>query len=276
MQDLNFTYPQKFIDQMGNEIVLKEKPRRIISLVPSQTELLHYLGLENEVIGITKFCIHPENWFKTKTRIGGTKTINIEKVKQLKPDLIIGNKEENVQSQIEELQKYFPVWMSDIYSLKDAYRMIECMGNVTDTTKDSIVLVNAIQQGFESIKNKVASQNKLVYLIWNNPLIAVGSNTFINYILNEIGFENAMKENRYPVITSEYLKTLNPHFIFLSSEPFPFKEKHIKELQKNLPDAKILLVDGEMFSWYGSRLLQAPKYFNELMRALQPLNNLPL
>jgi hypothetical protein len=276
MQDLNFIYPQKFIDQMGNEIVLKEKPRRIISLVPSQTELLHYLGLENEVIGITKFCIHPENWFKTKTRIGGTKTINIEKVKQLKPDLIIGNKEENVQSQIEELQKYFPVWMSDIYSLKDAYRMIECIGNVTDTTKDSSVLVNAIQQGFESIKNKVASQNKLVYLIWNNPLITVGSNTFINYILNEIGFENAMKENRYPVITSVYLKTLNPHFIFLSSEPFPFKEKHIKELQKILPYAKILLVDGEMFSWYGSRLLQAPKYFNELLNGFQPLNNLPL
>jgi len=276
MQELNFTYPQKFIDQMGNEIVLKEKPRRIISLVPSQTELLHYLGLENEVIGITKFCIHPENWFKTKTRIGGTKTINIEKVKQLKPDLIIGNKEENVQSQIEELQKYFPVWMSDIYSLKDAYRMIECIGNVTDKTKDSSVLVNAIQQGFESIKNKVASKNKLVYLIWNNPLIAVGSNTFINYILNEIGFENAMKENRYPELTSEYLKTLNPHFIFLSSEPFPFKEKHIKELQKILPYAKILLVDGEMFSWYGSRLLQAPKYFNELLNGFQPLNNLPL
>ena len=202
--------------------------------------------------------------------------VGIASMGVLKPDLIMGNKEENVQSQIEELQKYFPVWMSDIYSLKDAYRMIECIGNVTDTTKDSSVLVNAIQQGFESIKNKVASQNKLVYLIWNNPLIAVGSNTFINYILNEIGFENAMKENRYPVITSEYLKTLNPHFIFLSSEPFPFKEKHIKELQKILPHAKILLVDGEMFSWYGSRLLQAPKYFNKLMRALQPLNNLPL
>jgi ABC-type Fe3+-hydroxamate transport system substrate-binding protein len=268
MQDLTSIYPKKFIDQMGNEIVLKEKPRRIISLVPSQTELLHYLGLENEVIGITKFCIHPQNWFKTKTRIGGTKTINIEKIKQLKPDLIIGNKEENVQSQIEELQKYFPVWMSDIYSLKDAYRMIECVGNITDKTKEANDLVNAIQQGFDSIKNKVASQNKLVYLIWNNPLISVGSNTFINYILNEIGFENAMKENRYPALTSEYLKTLNPHFIFLSSEPFPFKEKHIKELQKNLPRAKILLVDGEMFSWYGSRLLHAPKYFIELLSEL--------
>jgi ABC-type Fe3+-hydroxamate transport system substrate-binding protein len=97
-----------YIDQLNREVIIKEKPCRIISLVPSQTELLFDLGLEDEIIGITKFCVHPREWFNTKTRVGGTKNIHLQKIKELNPDLIIANKEENVQEQIEELAKAFP------------------------------------------------------------------------------------------------------------------------------------------------------------------------
>lgn len=94
---------------LGREVVLQNTAKRIVSLVPSQTELLADLGLDEEVIGITKFCVHPERWFRSKTRVGGTKTVNIEKVRALNPDLILANKEENVQEQIEALADEFPV-----------------------------------------------------------------------------------------------------------------------------------------------------------------------
>ena len=113
-----------FTDQLGRKLILEKIPQRIISLVPSQTELLFDLGLEEEVVGITKFCIHPDSWFHSKTRIGGTKQFDFEKIKSLQPDLIIGNKEENDKEQIEELMKNFTVWMSDIKTLADACKMI--------------------------------------------------------------------------------------------------------------------------------------------------------
>src|ERR1035437_3892327 len=106
-------------DQLGRKIQLKQTPRRIISLVPSQTELLCDLGLGEKVIGITKFCIHPNNWYKDKTHVGGTKNIHFEKIKVLHPDLIIGNKEENEKDQMEDLMNQFTVWMSDIKNIGD-------------------------------------------------------------------------------------------------------------------------------------------------------------
>ena len=117
-------------DQMQREIKIPNSPQRIISLVPSQTELLFYLGLEKEVVGITKFCVHPREQFKSKTRVGGTKKYHFDRIKKLQPDLIIGNKEENDQTQIEQLAKEYPVWMSDIISFEDALDMIERIGKI--------------------------------------------------------------------------------------------------------------------------------------------------
>ena len=113
-----------FIDHLGKQISISFPPKRIISLVPSQTELLADLGLEDRIVGITKFCIHPEPWQKTKTIVGGTKKFRFDVIDSLKPDLIIGNKEENYQGGIEQLKSQYPVWMSDIVTLKDAFAMI--------------------------------------------------------------------------------------------------------------------------------------------------------
>ena len=253
-----------FIDHLGNTIDLSETPKRIISLVPSQSELLWDLGLQDEIVGITKFCIHPHEMFKCKTRVGGTKTIDIEKIRSLKPDLIIGNKEENEHSQIVELQKEFKVWMSDIYNLSDVYKTIKDIGELVNKNNESLLLISNIKKSFSLLKKHNKSA---LYLIWKNPYMAAGKATFIGDLLNEIGLNNVLENNdlRYPELLIEGIKQLNPDVILLSSEPFPFKEIHISEIKKHLPNKTIQLVDGELFSWYGSRLLKSAAYFNQLV-----------
>lgn len=242
------------IDQMNREILLPEFPKRIISLVPSQTELLYYFGLSEEVVGQTLFCIHPKEMHKTKPRVGGTKKLNIEKIESLMPDLIIGNKEENDQGQIEYLMNKFPVWMSDITTMNDAYQMIDSIGNIIGKKAQAELLLTKIKLNFEKIDCLI--KRPAVYLIWQKPWMAAGSDTFISSMMDCLGYQNLVK-GRYDEFTLEDLAELNPEVILLSSEPFPFKEKHQLELQKLLINIEIKLVDGEIFSWYGSRMLLA-------------------
>jgi len=257
-----------FTDQMNNTIRLETSPSRIVSLVPSQTELLYALGLEDEVIGITKFCIHPNEWFVSKKRVGGTKNVDVDKVKALQPDLIIGNKEENDFENIVSLRKTAPIWMSDIFNLKDAYSMITSIGEITNKIDESLVLVGEIKEEFRKLKNSNVVQSlkgrSVQYFIWHNPNMAAGKSTFIDEILSECGLINLTREERYP----EVKLTDSPDFIFLSSEPFPFREKHLDQFINAFPKSKVLLVNGEMFSWYGSRLKDAPSYFEALFKKL--------
>lgn len=257
----------RFTDQLNNTIELADFPKRIISIVPSQSELLWDLGLKKELVGITKFCIHPEEMFKTIERVGGTKNLNIEKIRLLKPDLIIGNKEENEHSQILELQKEFKVWMSDIYTLEDALKAINETGSLVNKEKEADSMTIKIQDSFRQLKK---TNQSVLYFIWKKPYMAAGKATFIGNILTMAGFINCMEEEhlRYPQLTLDDIKKLNPELIFLSSEPFPFNEEHIREIQQVLPHAKICLVDGELFSWYGSRLLQSVEYLNQLIKQL--------
>ncbi len=251
-----------FVDQLGRSIRIPKKPIRIVSLVPSQTELLAYFGLENEVVGITKFCIHPKKWHKEKIRIGGTKNVDIQKIKDLKPDLIIGNKEENTQQDIEQLEDLCPVWLSDINSYEDALWMIKNLGEILDKNTLSNELLSKIETNFNAL-NPIKNQKKVLYLIWDKPLISVGRNTFIHSILEKIGFENSVYENRYPTLDTSM--QIAPDILLLSSEPYPFGTDHIKNFQLKYPETKVILVDGEMFSWYGPRMIEAPNYFDELI-----------
>ena len=270
-----------FTDQLGNSLSLSSSPKRIISIVPSQTELLFDLGLDEEIIGVTRFCIHPKEKVKSKTKVGGTKNLNLEKIKSLQPDLIIGNKEENDERQIRQLMTEYPVWMSDIKTLEDAYEMMSCVGEMVDRKEPAENLVNKIKSAvgsWQSAKENsqfairsraLGTTFEIAYLIWNNPLMTVGKDTFIHHMLGVAGFNNIFAhENRYPIITIEELKKRSPEFILLSSEPFPFRQKHADELKREFPSSKILLVDGEMFSWYGSRLMQAPSYFEKLWQEI--------
>jgi iron complex transport system substrate-binding protein len=258
-----------YSDQMGRKVEMNRLPRRIVSLVPSQTELLYDLGLEDRVVGITKFCIHPKVWFEQKTRIGGTKTVNFDKVLELQPDLIIANKEENTKEDIERLSAIAPVWISDIYSLADACEMIELVGEMTDSVDKAKQIVGSINERFSVFQSKFEGKSVL-YLIWKDPYMAAGENTFIHSLLtNQLHLVNIISpQERYPEIDLTLIAEV-PDFVFLSSEPYPFSDKHKEEIQQLLPNSKIVLVDGEYFSWYGSRLLGAPDYFNQLQQMLK-------
>jgi ABC-type Fe3+-hydroxamate transport system substrate-binding protein len=249
-------------DQMGVEVKFQFPPRRIISLVPSQTEFLHSLGLDDEVVGITRFCIHPRAWHLTKNLIGGTKSFDLPLIESLQPDLIIGNKEENYAEGIGLLREKFPVWMSDIFTLDDAIEMMSSIGTLTNRNERAEEIVQTIRRNFNTLKPR--TNPTVLYLIWRKPWMAAGRKTFIDDLLNRAGFDNVVADERYPVLDSRQISELDPDYIFLSSEPFPFTYKHVGELKVIAPRSRSLLVDGEMFSWYGSRLLLACDYLNSL------------
>ena len=256
-------------DQTGHEVSLCKIPVRIISLVPSQTELLYDLGLCDRVVGITKFCCRPTHWAKNKTKVGGTKTPKINLIQDLNPDLIIANKEENTLEDIKLLRQNFPVWTSDIANLKDALEMIKSVGTMTGTKEAADEMTDQIlvqSQNFRSLFPSGAPKRKVCYLIWKKPYMSVGGDTFIHSMLDNLGFENVFaNKKRYPEVTLDEILSCKPEYIFLSSEPYPFKPKDMAEFS----NLKAYLVDGESFSWYGSRLLHSFSYFRSLVTEIQ-------
>lgn len=237
-------------DQMGREVIFSFPPKRIISLVPSQTEFL--LDIVAPVVGCTKFCIHPKERIADIPVIGGTKKFRFDTIRDLNPDLIIGNKEENYREGIEKLEKDFPVWMSDISTLEEAFAMMESIGSICDRESATQRIVKECKTATEGIKG--TKSGKVIYLIWKNPWMVAGKGTFIDHLLSHIGYENAIIDERYPELTNEQIASLNPDRILFSSEPFPFKKEHILEAENKWPNALCQLVDGELYSWYGSRL----------------------
>jgi ABC-type Fe3+-hydroxamate transport system substrate-binding protein len=257
---------RRFVDQMGREVLLKDVPKRIVSLVPSQTELLFDLGLKDEVVGITKFCVHPQSWYKTKNRVGGTKKVSVASVKDLNPDLIIANKEENTLEDIRNLEKIAPVWISDINNFNDALEMIQEIGIIVNRHEEATNLVAEIRKSFENTVT-IGKQKTALYFIWKQPYMCAGKGTFIDAMLSEIGLENLMSLERYPSIETPFQFPEHPDLVLLSSEPYPFNENDVSEMKKHFPNAEVRIVDGEMFSWYGSRMLYATTYFRSLFTA---------
>tara|TARA_R110002072_G_scaffold117281_7_gene248209 strand:+ start:6563 stop:7348 length:786 start_codon:yes stop_codon:yes gene_type:complete len=253
-------------DALNRKVSLPGTPQRIVSLVPSQTELLVDLGLRKQIVGITKFCVHPDDLRKEKTIVGGTKQVHFDKIKDLKPDIILCNKEENTQEMVLELEKIAPVWVSDIKTVEDCCEMILSLGQLFAKQDVAFKITQQIQVETkifaEFINNKPSF--KVAYLIWKDPYMVAGKDTFINTLLELNNFKNIFLniEGRYPKVTLEELKKVD--LILLSSEPYPFSEKHILEIEEVVKNKKILLVDGEYFSWYGSRLLKAFSYFKKL------------
>ena len=257
------------IDMLGRIVKIQKPIQRIVSLVPSQTEFLYDLGLKDKIVAQTVFCVHPKSYFKKATKIGGTKKIRFEELDELEPDFIVCNKEENNQEIVETLSKKYPVWVSDIKNIDDAFYMMRSLADILDARSEVENLLQKITLSLN--QKKIRHQYTCVYLVWRNPFMAVGNDTFINHMLQRSGFNNLIKEQRYPELSSEALQAINPELVLLSSEPYPFKDKHVEEIKSMLPHSKILMVDGELFSWYGSRLLNSQPYFNELQRQLHKI-----
>lgn len=246
---------------------IDKKYKRIISLVPSQTELLIDLGLEENIVGITKFCTHPEHLVRTKTIVGGTKNIKIDRIKNLQPDIILCNKEENTKEIVEACQQIAFTHVSDIFTLTDSLELIYLYGSFFEKQVEAKKMINKLESKIIDFKKFIENKKsrKVAYFIWKNPWMVAASNTFINHLLELNKFENVYANaKRYPEVNIKDIHKKKPELILLSSEPFPFKEKHISEIKEHTSNSTPILVDGEYFSWYGSRLLKAFDYFKEL------------
>ena len=257
---------QIFIDQVGIQHSFENTPKRIISLVPSQTELLYDLGLEDSIVGITKFCVHPVHFKGIKTIVGGTKSVKTDKIKALHPDIIICNKEENTKEIVEELSQICPVWVTNIVSIEDNLQMIQDFGQLFNKRTEAQKWIDRIVFAYQDFKQFITDKpvKKVAYFIWANPYMVAGNSTFINELLELNHFENIYKskEGRYPEVELKKIRLDgDPDYVFLSSEPFPFTDEHAFEIGRFTHHAKTVFVDGEMFSWYGSRLLRAFEYF---------------
>jgi ABC-type Fe3+-hydroxamate transport system substrate-binding protein len=264
--------PKKLIDQLGTTHSFETSPKRIISLVPSQTELLYDLGLEDRIVGITKFCVHPYHFKSTKKIVGGTKKVHFEKIRLLQPDIIICNKEENTIEIVDELRKICPVWVTDIITIEDNFKMIMDFGQLFNCRTEAQKWNDKLAFALSDLKNFVKDipVKKVAYFIWKNPFMVAGSDNFINELLKLNHFQNIYEnKGRYPEIELKKIRLEgDPDLIFLSSEPFPFKEEDAFEIGRFTHHAKTIFVDGEMFSWYGSRLLKAFDYFKKIHQKL--------
>ena len=251
-------------DQMGRTVMVPAAPRRIVSLVPSQTEWLASLGLDDEVVGITRFCVHPRSWFLSKGRVGGTKDARTADILSLRPDLVLGNKEENTLAIVEALEPHVPVWMSEVENLEDAFSMMESTAALVKREEIARPLIERIRNGFSTLHK--GRPMRCLYVIWRDPIMVAGKGTFISDLIHRMGWVNVAESEsgRYPEIPTDRIAELRPDIILLSSEPYPFREKHITDFRYLLPGCRVLLVDGELFTWYGSRLLHTFPYLREL------------
>ncbi|CAM3178299.1 helical backbone metal receptor [Filibacter tadaridae] len=258
---------REVVDHLGRTVTYEYPPKRIISLCPGITETLFVLQLENEIVGRTRFCIFPKDKVKNVPAVAGTKDIKLEAIHEVKPDLIIVEKEENTKEIVETLEQYYPVFVAEVQTVDEAYRMIRDMGQLTDREKQAVSLVESIQDRFESFPS--VNGKRAAYVIWKKPYMVVGKDTYIQSILERMGFVNpfAQFEGRYPVVTAEDFQQAKLDYVLLASEPYPYKEKHKAEFQAIMPDTLPMLIDGEMF-WYGAKMVEAVDYFKEQFHSL--------
>lgn len=242
-------------------------PSRIVSLVPSLTELLFDLGLGDSVVGRTRFCIHPKKKIDKIPIIGGTKNPQPDKIRELNPDLIIANKEENRKEDVEELQKNFDVMVTEIDTIGEALFAIHDIGWTCGAQEQAKKLISDIQQELERVPD--VPQLTAAYFIWRDPWMSVGHDTYIHSVLSHWNLENVYSDQiRYPKTSLHELTLKKPELILLSSEPYPFKEKHIAEVSRFCPGTDVFLVNGEWFSWYGSRMLKSFRQLNILRKSI--------
>ncbi|MEM1057463.1 MAG: helical backbone metal receptor [Bacteroidota bacterium] len=248
---------------------LPRPPQRIVSLVPSLTELLHSLRLGPEVVGLTRFCVHPAGWKQEKTIVGGTKNVNVERVRALAPDLVIATKEENVREEVEAIAAFAPVLLADIATLDDALDAIRRIGDLVHRATEADRLATVIAEDLRPLAD--AEPVRALYLIWRDPWMSVGRDTFIADAMRRTGLVSVTENRtRYPTLSSDEIRALAPEAVLLSSEPYPFAEKHLAEVQTLVPQARVVLVDGEAFSWYGPRLRALPGAVRDLRQHLAP------
>jgi iron complex transport system substrate-binding protein len=259
----------EFTDALGRTIAIAVPPARIVCLCPSLTETLFSIGAGDRVVGRTNFCIHPADRVAVVPTVGGTKDVDPGAVRELRPDLIIAEKEENRRETVADLAEIAPVYVFDVVDLPGAQDAIRILGRLTATAAAANALADEITHRFRRMPP--APPLTVLHLVWQQPLMAAGSHTYINAILATLGLHNAAADlpGRYPRLEPGQLRALVPDVLLLSSEPFPFTDEHVRAYAADLPDTYVRRVDGEAFGWYGSRMLAAADTLGTLVTDLR-------
>lgn len=254
--------------------------RRIVSLVPSITETLCTFGLQNEVVGCTSFCVEPMSLRHTSTSVGGTKDARFDDIVALKPTHVFADTEENSASLLRELEKicevieYFPKTVSE------SIEMVLDMGRLlmkSDFAEAWAAQANTKLQQIKKDLDQTEKKATFSYFIWQNPWMVSGDKTYISRMLEIINLQNQIvtgerPEERYPVVEAIDARILNSDFLFFSSEPFPFKNRHIEAFRKESGfKGQALKIDGQLLSWYGTRTLEALNYLEQLSNSVHQI-----
>lgn len=233
---------------------------RIVSLCPSLTELVFDLGHGDELVGRTKFCVHPADRVGTVEKVGGTKNPKLERIIELTPDLVLLNEEENRREDAEALRAAgVPCHVSFPHTALDTAAMVRSIAEAIDATREGERIARDIEARHTRVVTSAADREPVsyAYMIWREPWMTVNADTFVSALLGDAGGRNvfATLGDRYPAITAAELAAAAPDVVLLSTEPFPFKPSHADELAglTGLDRHRFEIVDGELLSWHGSR-----------------------
>ena len=267
---------QTIKDCLGDEISIPKNITKIVSLVPSISELIYDLNAEDKIVGVTKFCVHPKYFQIEKTVVGGVQEFDIDKIIALKPDVVFASKDENFEDEIIELRKHVPVYVTDVKNVNEAISMIKTIGALLNKRSDADKITMKIDMQLKDLA-KVTDDllyRSAAYFVWNDPWVAAGKDTFIDSLLKLIKVDNVFSnlKERYPMVTGANIHIGNPQMIMLPSEPFKFEDKHAIEIGRHTHDAATFFVDGQMFSWYGSRLVKSIDYLKLLAVKFKEMN----
>jgi ABC-type Fe3+-hydroxamate transport system substrate-binding protein len=252
-------------------------PPRIVSLIPSTTELLCDLGLADALVGITVYCREPAALLRGKTRIGGEKDPDLERIRALAPDLVIANVEENVREHIDTLRGWgLAVHVTYPRTVVGAIAMIRELGAVTGTTARATALADELERLLAETRAATAAwpPARVFYAIWREPYMTIGADTYIHDVLAACGAANVFADatQRYPAVTLDAIAARRPDVILLPDEPFRFRRVHLADFAPYaavpaVRDGRIHLVDGKPFSWHGARLADALRTLPALFSA---------
>lgn len=252
------------VDASGAVVEVPRRPRRIVSLIPSTTETLCALGLADALVGITAYCREPRDLLRDKTRIGGEKDPDLERIRALGPDLVVANIEENVAAHVAALRAWgVPVWVTYPRTVADGIRLIRELGALTDTEARAEEIAGPLESLYARVTAVTAARPPVpvFYAIWREPWMTVNRDTYIHDMLRVCGAANVFADlpDRYPAVTLDEVAARAPRVILLPDEPFRFRAVHVRDFDAcpGVPavrDGRIHLVDGKPFSWHGPRI----------------------
>ena len=268
------------VDASGVALTLPAPPRRIVSLIPSVTEILFALGLEEAVAGCTIYCSEPPDGVATKTRIGGEKNPRLELIREIGTDLVIANVEENARGHVETLRSWgIPVFVTYPRTVAGGIELVRQLGQVTGAALRAAEMATMLERRLAEVSaRQIGRARARVFCpIWRHPYMTINADTYVHDMLAVCGGDNvfARLPTRYPEISLADVAQAGPEVILLPDEPYRFRRPHMADFApfREIPavrDGRIHLVDGKLLSWYGPRIERALAVLPGLLAGPEP------